>query len=63
MTSSMMFESHESGDLDMDTVLAFEKNIDEIVPLIDELIKEEVEDINEHIHKLAEKVNETLSED
>lgn len=61
-SADIMFESFESGDLDMNTVLAFEGNIDEIVPLIDELIEDEIEDINEHIREIAEKVNES-SED
>ena len=60
MTSAdIMFESFESGDLDMDTVLAFEENIDEIVPLIDELIEEEIEDITEHVEDIAEKINDS----
>lgn len=60
MTSAdIMFESFESGDLDMDTVLAFEENIDKIVPLIDELIEDEIEDITEHLHEIAEKINDS----
>jgi len=59
MTSAdIMFESFESGDLDMATVLAFEENIDEIVPLIDELIEEEIEDITEHLYEIAEKIDD-----
>jgi len=64
MTSAdIMFESFESGDLDMNTVLAFEENIDEIVPLIDELIEDEIEDITEHIQEVAEKINKSLDDD
>lgn len=62
-SADAMFESFESGELDLDTVLAFEKNIDKIVPLIDELIDEEIEDISEHIHELDEKINESSSDD
>jgi len=62
-SATVMFESHESGDLDMATVLAFEKDIDEIVPLVDELIEEEIEDINEHVHEIGEKVKESSSDD
>ena len=64
MTSAdIMFESFESGDLDMDTVLAFEENIDKIVPLIDELIEEEIEDITEHLDEIAEKINDSSDDD
>lgn len=62
-SADIMFESFESGDLDMDTVLAFEENIDEIVPLIDELIEEEIEDISEHVQEIAEKINESSDDD
>lgn len=62
-SADIMFESFESGDLDMDTVLAFEENIDEIVPLIDELIEEEIEDITEHLEEIAEKINESSDDD
>ncbi len=62
-SADIMFESFESGDLDLDTVLAFEENIDEIVPLIDELIEEEIEDITEHLEEIAEKINESSDDD
>ena len=62
-SATVMFESHESGDLDLDTVLAFEKNIDEIVPLLDELIVSEIEDINQRVHDIAKIVNESSDDD
>lgn len=62
-SADIMFESFESGDLDLDTVLAFEENIDEIVPLIDELIEEEIEDITEHVQEIAEKINDSSDDD
>jgi len=62
-SADIMFESFESGDLDMNTVLAFEENIDKIVPLIDELIEDEIEDINEHILEVADRVNDSSDDD
>lgn len=62
-SADIMFESFESGDLDMNTVLAFEENIDVIVPLIDELIEDEIEDITEHVEDIAEKVNDSSDDD
>ena len=62
-SADIMFESFESGDLDMNTVLAFEENIDEIVPLIDELIEDEIEDITEHVEDIAKKVNDSSDDD
>ena len=62
-SADIMFESFESGDLDMNTVLAFEENIDKIVPLIDELIEDEIEDITKHVEDIAEKVNDSSDDD
>ena len=62
-SADIMFESFESGDLDMNTVLAFEENIDKIVPLIDELIEDEIKDITEHVEDIAEKVNGSSDDD
>jgi len=59
----IMFDSFESGDLDMKTVLAFEKNIDELVPIIDRLIESEIAQINGNLHEIAEKVNELSDDD
>jgi len=62
-SANIMFESFESGDLDMETVLTFEENIDEIVPLIDELIEDEMEDITEHLQEIEEKINDSSADD
>ena len=51
-SATTMFESYERGNLSLKTVQAFEDDIDEIVPLVDRLIDDEIEDINEHVHKI-----------
>lgn len=51
-SATAMFESFESGSLDLNTVQAFEDDIDEIVPLVDILIDDEIEDISDRLYDI-----------
>lgn len=51
-SATAMFESYESPEFDLGTVQAFEDDIDEIVPLVDRLIEDEIKDINDHVHDI-----------
>lgn len=52
ISATTMFKSFESGSLDLKTVQAFEDDIDAIVPLVDILIEEEIEDIKDRVHDI-----------
>jgi len=57
-SATVMFESFESGSLDLKTVQAFEDDIDAIVPLVDKLIEEEIEDIKDHVYDIDDVIDD-----